>query len=136
MTARTCPGCSAQMRPFPAGKVQLDRCTFCSGLWFDGGELEALLGKKLPAKLDPDVITSRRCPSDNLSMQAAEVAGLRVEFCTQCHGVFLDDGEMVALNGGKPVRVQAGQAPPPAAAARPEAKVKDDVMDWLNKLGA
>ena len=124
------------MRPFPAGKVQLDRCTFCSGLWFDGGELEALLGKKLPAKLDPDVITSRRCPADDLSMQAAEVASLRVEFCTKCHGVFLDDGEMVALNGGKPVRVQAGQSVRPAAAARPEAKVKDDVMDWLNKLGA
>ncbi len=132
MTARTCPGCTAPMRPFPAGKVELDRCTFCSGLWFDGGELEALLGKKLPAKLDPDVVTSRKCPADSISMQAAEVAGLRVEFCTKCFGVFLDDGELVALNGGKPVRVPAGQQ----VAARPEAKVKDDVMDWLDRLGA
>ena len=120
------------MKPFPAGKVELDRCTFCSGLWFDGGELEALLGRKLPAKLDPDVITSRKCPVDNISMQAAEVTGLRVEFCTKCHGVFLDDGEMVALNGGKPVRIEAGKAPP----ARAETAVKDDVMDWLHKLGA
>ena len=131
MSSRTCPGCSAQMRPFAAGKVELDRCTFCNGLWFDGGELEALLGKKLPAKLDLDVITSRKCPADTLSMQAAEVAGLRVEFCTKCHGVFLDDGEMVALNGGKPVRIEAGKAP-----VRAEAAVKDDVMDWLHKLGA
>ena len=132
MTARTCPGCTAPLRPFPAGKVELDRCTFCSGLWFDGGELETLLGKKLPAKLDPDIVTSRKCPVDSLSMQAAEVAGLRVEFCTKCFGVFLDDGELVALNGGQPVRVQAGQQ----ATVRPEAKVKDDVMDWLDKLGA
>ena len=131
MTAHTCPSCTAKMKPFPAGKVELDRCTFCSGLWFDGGELEALLGKKLPAKLDPDVITSRKCPVDAVSMQAAEVMGLRVEFCTKCHGVFLDDGEMVALNGGKPVRVEAGKAP-----VRAEAAVKDDVMDWLHKLGA
>lgn len=135
MTARTCPGCSAQMRPFPAGKVELDRCTFCSGLWFDGGELEALLGRKLPATLDPDVITSRRCPADQTSMQAAVVAGLRVEFCTQCHGVFLDDGELVALNGGKPVRIQPGQPASPAAAPRAPEKVKDDVMGWLNALG-
>lgn len=132
MTARTCPGCTAPMRTFPAGKVELDRCTFCSGLWFDGGELETLLGKKLPAKLDPAVVTSRKCPVDSLSMQAAEVAGLRVEFCTQCFGVFLDDGELVALNGGQPVRVQQGVQP----VARAEAKVKDDVMDWLDKLGA
>jgi Zn-finger nucleic acid-binding protein len=121
------------MRIFPAGKVELDRCTFCSGLWFDGGELEALLGRKLPAKLDPDVITSRKCPVDSVSMQAAEVAGLRVEFCTKCHGVFLDDGELVALNGGKPVRIERGQPPAPV---RADAKVQDDVMDWLQKLGA
>ena len=120
------------MRPFPAGKVELDRCTFCSGLWFDGGELETLLGKKLPAKLDPDVVTSRKCPVDDLSMQAAEVAALRVEFCTKCHGVFLDDGELVTLNGGKPVSIQRGQ---PLAPARAESAVKDDVMDWLHTLG-
>lgn len=118
------------MRAFDAGSVELDRCTFCNGLWFDGGELEQVLGKRLAAKLDP-LTTSRKCPVCAVGMRAAEVGGLRVEFCETCHGVFLDDGELRALNGGQQVRVQVRDAKPPA---RPDAAVKDDVMGWLDSL--
>lgn len=128
----TCPSCTGAMHEFQVGKIALDRCTFCRGLWFDGGELEALLGRRPSAKLAEGVDNSRRCPRCTVVMRAAEVGGLRVEFCTQCNGVFLDDGELTAMNGGKPVRVQVDAPPPPA---RPDAKVKDDVMDWLNQLG-
>ncbi len=130
MTTRTCPGCTAPMRTFDAGKVELERCTFCNGLWFDGGELEQVLGRRSPAKLDP-MKTSRKCPVCAVGMRAAEVGGLRVEFCETCHGVFLDDGELRAMNGGQQVRVQVSDA---KAAARPEAQVKDDVMGWLDSL--
>lgn len=134
MTALTCPACTAAtMRPFEVGKLELDRCTFCRGLWFDGGELETALGKRLAAQLTEDQESSRRCPRCTIAMRPAVVAGLRVEFCTKCNGVFLDDGELTAINGGQPVRIQAGEAPPPA---RPEAQVKDDVMSWLDSLGA
>ncbi|MBL8918296.1 MAG: zf-TFIIB domain-containing protein [Myxococcaceae bacterium] len=131
MTARTCPGCTAPMRAFQAGKVELDRCTFCNGLWFDGGELEQVLGKRPPAKLDPQLKTSRQCAACAVPMRAAEVGGLRVEFCETCHGVFLDDGELRAINGGQQVRVQVADAKPPP---RPDAQVQDDVMGWLDGL--
>lgn len=119
------------MRPFQAGKIELDRCTFCRGLWFDGGELEQLLGKRPAAQLDA-LETSRKCAACSVPMRAAVVGGLRVEFCMTCGGVFLDDGELVALNGGQPVRVLAGEQRP----ARPDASVTDDVSKWLNALGA
>lgn len=133
MTALTCPGCSANMRTFKVGQHELDRCTFCSGLWFDGGELQAVLGKRPAATLTEEQQSSRKCPRCTTAMKPAIVGGLRVEFCLTCHGVFLDDGELTALNGGKPVRIQAGEQPP---APRAEASVQDDVMGWLNSLGA
>lgn len=113
------------MRPFQAGAVELDRCPFCRGLWFDGGELEQVLGKKLVGALDNTISTSRRCAKCTTPMQPAVLGELRVEVCTTCRGVFLDDGELTKLNGGQKVRVQA----------RDEAQVRDEVAGWLKSLG-
>jgi Zn-finger nucleic acid-binding protein len=136
MTALTCPGCSGKMRSFQAGAHELDRCTFCSGLWFDGGELQAVLGKRPAASLTQDQESSRRCPRCTIPMTPAVVGGLRVEFCTRCQGVFLDDGELTALNGGQPVKIQVQAGTSPQPPARPEKQVQDDLMSWLDTLGA
>lgn len=49
---RTCPPCGGPMNGLLLFGVHLDRCPKCSGLWFDGGELqavhEAAKGKALP----------------------------------------------------------------------------------------
>jgi Zn-finger nucleic acid-binding protein len=116
------------MRPFQAGRVELDRCTFCRGLWFDGGELEQVLGKKVSAEVTTGMKTSRNCPACQKPLEPAVLGGLRVESCASCRGIFLDEGELVALNDGKKVTIQQ-QAPPP------EAKVRDDVTAWLDSLG-
>lgn len=123
------------MKPFQVSGIELDRCTFCSGLWFDGGELEAVLKKPLSPKLDEGV-TTRRCPQCAVAMRPAVLGRCRVEACTTCGGVFLDEGELVALNDGKPVRVTM-EAPPRREAAPqvPDAKVGSAVDDWLKELG-
>ena len=113
------------MKAFPVGAVELDRCTFCKGLWFDGGELQRVLGKKMAPTLDAGA-TSRSCPACLVAMTPAVLGGLRVETCIKCKGIFLDEGELVALNGGERIRMEQ-----PA----PEAKVKSDVTDWLAALG-
>ncbi len=120
------------MTPFQAGPTELDRCPFCKGLWFDAGELEQVLGKKLVGALDQGTASSRHCAQCKVPMRPVTLGGLQVEACTACRGVFLDDGELVALNDGKRVRVQAQAEPPP----RTEAQVKDDLMDWLHSMGA
>lgn len=42
-TARTCPRCAAEMETRLFGGVTLDRCAQCGGIWFDGGELQAVV---------------------------------------------------------------------------------------------
>ncbi len=128
---RVCPGCSAGMKAFGAGKVELDRCTFCRGLWFDGGELETVIGKKLAPTFTAGMQTARKCATCSKQMVPAELGGLRIEVCRVDRGVFLDEHELLALNGGKRVNVaQHAVAPPPP----PEATVKHDVSAWLDSL--
>lgn len=123
------------MKPFVVSGIELDRCTFCKGLWFDGGELEAVLKKPANPKLDEGA-TSRKCAACATPMTPAVLGRLRVETCTKCRGVFLDEGELVALNDGKPVRVTVA-APPMRAEAPPasDQKVGESVNDWLKELG-
>src|SRR5687768_9956618 len=97
MPSRTCPGCQGRMQPFQAGRVELDRCTFCKGLWFDGQELQRVLAKPAAPEISPGK-TSRRCAKCHITLQPAELGGLRIEVCTTCHGLFLDEGELRALN--------------------------------------
>jgi hypothetical protein len=120
------------MLVFNVGAIEFDRCPFCRGLWFDAGELEQVLQKNLVGVLD-SAPTSRACAQCRTPMRTVELGGLQVDVCTTCRGVFLDDGELVRLNGGQPVRVQAAA---PAAAPRPEAQVKDELMGWLDTMGA
>ena len=121
------------MKPLQAGAIELDRCTFCRGLWFDGGELEKVLNKRLIGELVKPDERARKCPTCNVNLGAVVLGNVQVDACTTCRGVFLDDGELVALNGGQKVRVEAGAPPPPP---RSDAEVKDDVMGWLDSLGA
>lgn len=128
---RVCPGCSAGMKAFGAGKVELDRCTFCRGLWFDGGELETVIGKKLAPTFTAGMQTARKCATCSKQMVPAELGGLRIEVCRVDRGVFLDEHELLALNGGKRVNVAQQAVPPPPP---PEATVKHDVSAWLDSL--
>lgn len=122
------------MNPFQAGPVELDRCPFCNGLWFDPAELEEVLGRKLVGKLDETTVTARRCATCHIPMRSVELGGLQVEVCTTCRGVFLDAGELVALNGGKQLRVQTLSQPAPPKPS--DAQVKDDLMNWLDSMSA
>jgi Zn-finger nucleic acid-binding protein len=43
---RRCPRCSRRLRTIGIGKetkIELDRCPRCGGLWFDRGELSAVI---------------------------------------------------------------------------------------------
>ena len=92
------------MKPFQAGRVELDRCTFCRGLWFDGGELEVVLGKKIAPTFTGATQTSRKCAACTRQMVPAELGGLRVEVCRSDRGIFLDENELVRLNDGRGVK--------------------------------
>ena len=92
------------MQVFHAGDVELDRCLFCRGLWFDGGELDQVLGRTL--RPEPMAgTTNRKCAACKTGMATAMLGGLPVETCPTCKGIFLDKGELQTINGGQ-VKIQ------------------------------
>jgi len=103
-----CPKCDAEMLELTvstlSGKVLVDRCTKCSGIWFDHGEAEALKEKWGSAYIDsgdPKVgrlYNSQRdinCPVCTKKMDHRSderQSHIRYEVCDE-HGMFLDAGE-------------------------------------------
>ncbi len=89
------------MQQFHAHGVELDRCLKCGGVWFDGGELEDVLRRKL--KVRPLGQAERKCVACRATMDLVELHdGVEVERCRTCHGVFLDAGELEALAAAAP----------------------------------
>jgi len=87
------------------GGVEIDRCLYCRGLWFDYGERESLRRLEGSESIDigsPDIgaeydeVREIRCPRCRLKMISRTLVGLhliRFEACNDCGGLFLDAGE-------------------------------------------
>ncbi len=116
-----CPRCASSTRsaiePTPAGAIELDYCPSCRGIWFDRGELEALL-LQVRSDIQPiglpsqsDETANRRCPRHGVQMverrlstarlrssmygQGRDVPdGVTIDQCPACLGIWLDGGEL------------------------------------------
>jgi Zn-finger nucleic acid-binding protein len=106
--------------------LTLDYCPRCGGLWFDRGEVGHLATRKpsslaphvsAPAErvrppcvechapLDRDAETCEVCGHRNVldcpvcasEMERREHAGLVLDFCRRCHGVWFDNAELSAI---------------------------------------
>jgi len=107
-------------------RLTLDYCPRCGGLWFDRGEVGQLAQRKptviselAPGKLDrirppcagchtpldrdaakcavcgrPNVLD---CPVCDQAMERREHAGLVLDLCRRCHGVWFDNAELSAI---------------------------------------
>jgi hypothetical protein len=54
-----CPRCGLDLHPLKKGKVEIDTCFNCHGVWLDAGELESLLsrtGEEASAKVVRSVL--------------------------------------------------------------------------------
>jgi len=97
------------MQRFLVEQVELDRCPFCGGMWFDRGELESVSGRALTLeRLAGD--TTRRCAYCGITLQTALLESTPAEVCGSCLGTYLDDGELEALAQRK-VSLPRGDAP-------------------------
>lgn len=107
--ARACPVCDLPLAPSQLHGQEVDRCARCRGIYFDAGELEAVVDLvRLFAQVElgePEIDSANErepardlvCPVDRTSMEKFEVGGEVVDRCPGCHGVWLDDGEVAAL---------------------------------------
>ncbi|MFA7480349.1 MAG: DUF5685 family protein [Vulcanimicrobiota bacterium] len=102
-----CPSCGSNLHPCQLGRVEVDECTGCNGLWLDHGELEELAGlKQLPPRLLTIQKTraiqvrpegTRPCPRCSKLLLGTLVKGVRLDICPDCQGLWLDQGELNQL---------------------------------------
>ncbi len=132
-----CPKCSSEaLVETPAlGNIPLDVCPGCSGIWFDKGELEALLKQSQGwDSADFSLINSMPegliCPRCKNKMSRGGLVNplLVVDKCEACGGLWLDPHELelvkklLGLSGG-PSEVKVDR-PAPVPEAPPVRDVK------------
>ncbi len=102
----TCVKCTSVLDKARVGDVEVDLCPSCGGLWLDHGEIERL-GRGQTAEMDklrsalkgaekpdPASETITSCPACPGALNEVVLGPVHVDYCTKCHGVFLDKGEL------------------------------------------
>lgn len=103
-----CAKCDGEMKKVTLRGVEIDRCRKCGGIFLDKGELETidqadigtLFDRGAYSRRKPDMdelpATCPHCQKPMMSFQAA--GGVNIDWCEQCEGIFLDRGELAALD--------------------------------------
>lgn len=110
--SNACPKCRPEpMKEETFEGIAIDRCPVCKGIFLDRGELEALLERRLGPRVDAFAFTATSdamdavrgtCPRCQKQMEASVgPEGLRVDQCSACGGVFLEQGELATLQLAK-----------------------------------
>ena len=105
---RNCPKCGIPMPSSIQGEQEVERCEECSGIFLDKGELDSIINLieiyRYVELDEPDIQTLAdverplyRCPSEGANMLRKEYLGVTVDECSECGGVWLDDGEITTL---------------------------------------
>jgi Zn-finger nucleic acid-binding protein len=105
-----CPKCGTTMGHKVIGKVLVDHCPSCAGMWFDEGELQQGIAggatselKRLSAEQAVDAAVDRQqadCPRCSEALQRIPTPGrpdVHVDACHVCGGVWYDGGEVADL---------------------------------------
>ena len=101
-----CPKCRREaMTQETFGGIEIDRCPVCKGVFLDKGELEKLIAQNASADTlgfsamsDAMDEVPAHCPRCDAAMPARTgPAGLRIDMCDKCGGIFLDQGELATL---------------------------------------
>jgi Zn-finger nucleic acid-binding protein len=108
--AMRCPKCRADMEQINHKGTEIDRCTICSGIWFDAGEIDILQDKQAAAAIDTgdarigkqsnamDDYQCPRCSGAMVKVVDPKQTHIWYETCSACHGSYLDAGELRDLS--------------------------------------
>jgi Zn-finger nucleic acid-binding protein len=105
-----CPRCeSGVLVVFELGDILLDRCEECGGIWFDHGELQAVVGAGGAARLEPMTEpedASGLCPRCLVEMQpvtASQDPGrpVLVDRCPSCMGLWLERSRLSRIEDSR-----------------------------------
>jgi len=111
-----CPKCkttSLHPRPVKGRRLTVDVCPNCTGIWFDGDELETALTRAgEPVHVPRQAArTAARCPKCDKPLYAFLYPQTRVtvESCKRCGGFWLDAGEFQAIHHARQYLQQLDQ---------------------------
>lgn len=105
---KECPRCKVELKERLPGGIRYDECVRCNGIYYDQDELRQAKDLAQPDSrwLDFDIIkavgnaqneskTKLLCPSCSGVMVEVKYqdTGVVIDVCSQCHGVWLDEGE-------------------------------------------
>lgn len=101
-----CPKCSGRLEQIVCSGIEVDRCLYCRGLWFDSLEAETLKTVQGSESLDignpqmgnnfnkiSEDIDCPRCNQKMIRMVDIDLHCIWYEKCPACYGVWLDAGE-------------------------------------------
>lgn len=109
----SCPKCKSNMDSLSLGEIQVERCQTCFGIWLDAGEAKRIINdntliaklidtKRPAANVDYNKLRSIRCPRCVLPLKdfskKIDLEIFHYEGCEECHGLFLDAGELSRLD--------------------------------------
>lgn len=130
----SCPACGASLVASGAAHgVEIDACTGCGGIWLDVGELERLTadvasredgegGEVAPRRRGADEeVRYRECPRCRevmLRRNFGTTSGVIVDECAR-HGLFLDAGELQAIEAFLRAQARAMPPAPPMSTSAP-----------------
>lgn len=106
-----CPACRLPLVTAEVRGVELDYCAVDLGIWFDAGEIEALLHATRPvlAEHRSGERGQRRCPRCDQHMHVVSPApNLHLDVCAHGDGVWFDKGEVGQLADA--LKAQGGDA--------------------------
>ena len=109
--ALRCPACrkiKLEAKVDPTTELEIDVCPECWGMWFDPNELAQFFTSPtlkdrffLPEEVKPLETTgyvistrARACPRCRKAMKEKAFAGVLIDICIHCQGIWLDDGEL------------------------------------------
>ena len=108
--AMRCPKCRADMEQINYEGTEVDRCSYCNGIWFDDGELELLSNKQAATAIDTgahkrsknfnqlDEYDCPRCGGEMIRKVDPQQTHIWYESCGECNGSFFDAGELLDLS--------------------------------------
>jgi Zn-finger nucleic acid-binding protein len=114
-----CPKCLGRLQEVEVGEmenksVMIDQCQLCGGIWFDKGELAKVLQLKVKfvetpeefendlkgSVLDRKVATCPRCKKEMFKISAPNDDRIKMDYCLDCDGAWLDPGELAVIQRG------------------------------------
>ena len=108
-----CPRGCGPLAQRKSSEIVVDVCPSCRGIWLDAGEFDPLVAERFAGEpleayfaltAEPSVRAAAICPVDGAEMGLVRFDDLELDWCGDCHGIWIDGYERDELAATKTAR--------------------------------